>query len=720
MKNFVLILLLLLVNTTISQSDITKLADDYCSKDSLPVRNYSKDERDDRRSRRQNNWYNDYKQIIRFLTDPENNPEDFFEVVSWEGPLLIVMMILTFLSIIAFFIMCCGACKAKGGNSKVWTVLGCIMFWVFLALFITTLVFFSMSEDIVKNLFCSLYKLPSSSLDGVNDTEIKFIGFSNFKNTMSNLNSEVDNLNNVSANLDKIRIQNLQIKTNDAWTKSIEVYNTYMTKQIVDGEGVYKTPNIALNLVPGVSPVIASDLTQIDGVAEGLNEAALKGREIVGSSATFKTSLSSFSNRLDALVKQLDSASDKYKSSFKIASDYNRVGYGFMIAFGLLTCILMTVLFIILCLNCSKDKCLNCKTCARVIFILIAIFLFIYFILIFIMMVGSVSVSGMCGLVRKFEQDPKTALDQLTEITGMTSEIRLAAETCLVSTGAGNIYDTYKNSDDAVQYNDLIKASRLLTGLSSYRKWKNDTSTATTLKSIEDQKFTWDQYELAIKVDYSNVETKLEELNDLVSCSGTTYVLDKSRCTSDIKTCENIYEPGVVKTVTPPSCATDQAKVTKNFDNLQKYQNEMVGFTNDLQSAVCDDNGTSVQSKYKISKEALIAINDEVTAVENVLPKSLASSKTFNSGLNEMDDCRSLRRIILQFEDEGCIRFNYYLYVFLVVSCVCAMIWFFMLWCLCCALRKTTDEPEREKPVKPVKEEEPDLDVDDKEKMPFY
>jgi hypothetical protein len=90
-----------------------------------------------------------------------------------------------------------------------------------------------------------------------------------------------------------------------------------------------------------------------------------------------------------------------------------------------------------------------------------------------------------------------------------------------------------------------------------------------------------------------------------------------------------------------------------------------------------------------------------------------------NSGFYEIEDCRVFRKNAIQWEIESCFRFSYYVYVVLVVSAVAVTILFFMLWCLCCALRSDGgDAPKPEKP--PVVYNEPNVDIDDKEKLPGY
>ena len=85
--------------------------------------------------------------------------------------------------------------------------------------------------------------------------------------------------------------------------------------------------------------------------------------------------------------------------------DYARFGYWFLLGFGILLIIFCIWVLIILCCMCQKNKCWNWQTCGKCLLVLIGLCLLIFTILCFIVLVGSVSMSGMCGFVGELNKD---------------------------------------------------------------------------------------------------------------------------------------------------------------------------------------------------------------------------------------------------------------------------------------------------------------------------
>lgn len=68
--------------------------------------------------------------------------------------------------------------------------------------------------------------------------------------------------------------------------------------------------------------------------------------------------------------------------------------------------------------------------------------------------------------------------------------------------------------------------------------------------------------------DHFNVEAVVEELNDLVSCSGTQYHVTSAACVKyEISDCKSILN----NTFSPPSCTDDATQSQKLFNQLKDY-----------------------------------------------------------------------------------------------------------------------------------------------------
>lgn len=712
MKKAITLILLIIAKTTLTASPITENADDYCSKDSLDDTNLSNDERNDLRESRETPWADDYKDIINYLKDPEHNSEDWFEMVKWESIILIIFMIVVFICFIVFIVSCC-ACQGDKNSVKACTVMGCICLWIFMILFVVSLVFFSGAEYLSEDFLCSIFKMPSGALDGINDSNNKFIGLNNLKEVYKNLSEDIPKLTSVDNSIDSILNANNQNDSNEVWISSLNFYNTHKNSEIADGVGVIKKPKSVLVLKEGVNFQIATEITNLDNVAYQINGAASRAKNFVNNPLNGASTLESLQTNLSILIKKIEDFGDVSTENYKISTKYARFGYWFMIVFGILSLILFMVVFIIMCRMCASNKCWNCLKCGKALVVILSLMLLIYLILIFNMFVGATSLSGICGFLAKFEENSKTAMDEFPEIN---PDVRKFVETCMTSNASGDLSSLMGTNFN--QNLELGNFNELLDGITKYRKWKKGTTTATSSASIGAQKDNWDQNELAFITDFENVPKKLEELNDYLSCSDQTYQITKDNCEEDDTNCKHIFESDKVITISLPDCVEKKAEATLIFKNLQTYQDQEVGLMNLMQQMVSETtNPDSVQSKFIFAKTNLLGINDDVVKIEDALKNTLKISNEFDSNWLGVEDCRALRIVLLQFEDVGCFKMNYYFYVFYSVSCICALIWFIMLWCACCAFRSPGDEEEEEVAPKPVEE---DLDVDDKEKMPFY
>ncbi len=78
--------------------------------------------------------------------------------------------------------------------------------------------------------------------------------------------------------------------------------------------------------------------------------------------------------------------------------------------------------------------------------------------------------------------------------------------------------------------------------------------------------------------------------------------------------------------------------------------------------------------------------------VYSALTNSLTVTQKYKKSWGEMEDCRKLRTIFQKFEIEACFRYNYNLYILMVLCCIAAFVLLLLTWVLCCALRNTGDD----------------------------
>lgn len=69
------------------------------------------------------------------------------------------------------------------------------------------------------------------------------------------------------------------------------------------------------------------------------------------------------------------------------------------------------------------------------------------------------------------------------------------------------------------------------------------------------------------------------------------------------------------------------------------------------------------------------------------MPKTFQFFEKFGTNWNELEDCRALRRNLLNLEIYGCHKFNFYLFSVLCIVAVVLFLMFLLSWSLFCILR---------------------------------
>ena len=731
MKNITITLLLclLMLNPIATESELTIKKDDYCTKDSLSEVNLSNSELEDLREKTENTFTDNFLDILHFLEDPENNTEDLFDSLGASASFLIIFIILTFISLIVFICLCCGLCTTDQNRTKPSTALACVAFFLFSILFIVVIVYLGLSQNKVEDTICAQFKVPSALIDGVDDTRNKFVGLANLKTTLAGLSDSLENSVNVSQHFSNIRNSNPQTRTNDAWNELSNFVEAAKTKKITDAEGLAKTPNSVLEMSKGLTLQIESEFTHIDVVAERLTSAAQEGEQLASSSGSreeIKTMIKEVNVNLQTLIDEVESVAEPGTDNVDTYVDYVLWGYWCVFGFGILLMFLSVVVLVVMCNMCSKDKCWDCLKCGRVLLVFIGFFILMFSIIVFILLIGSASISGFCGFVAEINKGNKEILNEFPNLKDNVKDI---IKTCLYTDSDGDLNDllikTQSNatplqlSTNFQNTNYLKSVYIFIDGFSSYRNYHNTTSLSSQSAGIIAQNKIWTNLELAKTFDFDNINSALQDLNNILSCDNKSFQFYPSQCNSAAG-CQSIRD---TETFTAPSCA--DAKANQLFINLKKYINEEVGLMNFFQESISDENNAnSAQSKFVLAKNDLNGLNDAVVAIEAEFKEVFKnSSERFSAKWRDIDDCRVIRKILLQYEDKTCFEFGYYVYILMVISCVMAVLLFLMSWCICCGLR-STGEGEEEKQPKVVDtrqfETEKELDINDGEKMPFY
>lgn len=115
-------------------------------------------------------------------------------------------------------------------------------------------------------------------------------------------------------------------------------------------------------------------------------------------------------SRLQELINLVDGVVSDGSEDVEDGLDYSEISYWILFGFIIFIAILSLILIIILVMMCSKNKCMNCKTTARVILVFLGLFAIILCILSLLILIGNVMISGFCGYLGEINKGNVAAL----------------------------------------------------------------------------------------------------------------------------------------------------------------------------------------------------------------------------------------------------------------------------------------------------------------------
>ncbi len=416
------------------------------------------------------------------------------------------------------------------------------------------------------------------------------------------------------------------------------------------------------------------------------------------------------------MITEIEDIADPGTDNVDERVDYVLTGYWLLVGFIFFTVVFIIITLMILCSICRNNSSLDRIKWGRVILVILGLFMLILGVIVFLILVGSAVMSGFCGFIGKIN---KGEVSVLYEFDDFDPTIREFCELCFFknSTGDLNTLVIPDTADVVVSNAQLNTISKLLDGLSSYRKYKNETNSQNFSQEIINQVIEWELYEKAAKLDFDNIETSLYSLNDMISCTDKEFDFTTLICNGnpDCVSIENTADY-----VAPP-CVEQPNEAELKFDVLKLYFEEDKLLIQDMQNKLGNaDNNDSVQSAYQQAKGNLLNLEIDVEKIEEELTNTLLYTRNFDSAWGNLEDCRTMRKVIIQLEKITCLEFNFYVYILLVISAVSLVILFLLNWAICCALRLGELKEKVQLPPTPGDYVTDNKDFNDGEKMPFY
>ena len=160
---------------------------------------------------------------------------------------------------------------------------------------------------------------------------------------------------------------------------------------------------------------------------------------------------------------------------------------------------------------------MNCRMCAKILLVFLALLLLVICVMIFLLMIGSLSVSGFCTVLSRVNQGDTTVLVEID--VGLTDKEIQLIQKCVSTNSDGIVTDLYtSNAASVAAYNSVV---RFYNGLTVYNKFKlNNDLTANESKQIPPRITDWNLVLTGEKLDHGDIEDTLKSLNDLINCNG--------------------------------------------------------------------------------------------------------------------------------------------------------------------------------------------------------
>ena len=714
-----LMLMIAFLSLIQAQTTVIERRDDFCNGD-IPNIDMTVTQFESLRDERDNIFSDNYKEVFNYYADDDVG-QLFESFLPW-AILLLILMGFCFLSLIVFVVLACGKYKKEDNRTGIYTAFGCLLFWLFVGLFATIVVFIGKATHRYNRVHCTLYDVPATLIGGVDTDVEKFLGLQNIQTMLTNFKGDLTQMTSLSGAFDTIFTSNTPSTTNAAWSSLVNFVSTYENTRIQNGAGVIATPNTIRKLSPSVSEEVATDFVSIDLTAQRMQLTAEEGRryQIDSYRNTVSTTLDATNAKLTTLINELNTIFNSVTDHAETAIDYSIIGY--WVLFGLCcgAVFLGFIILTVLCCVCTWQRCHKGLFFSRLLLVLLGIVAVCTAVICFILMIGSVSGSSFCGFVAEINRGNFNVFNQIDQ--NVSDDVIDVFRTCSLTSQTGDLSTVLLET--AAEREAYGSVTRFFDGLLAYNYYSQNMSEETGSKGIENQVDTWTQYQQGLLSDFRQVDTTLEQLNDLIDCNDDIFFLTSALCV-DIgnKNCFGILESD---SYTAPSCSDNATVANQNFLDLKSYMTEEQALMTSLINNLSDTTTLTPNTRFINSKIALNNLSQPYNAIANSVSSSLGIADDYNVTQSELVDCRAFRHALLKFEEESCLNFNHYIYVILVLGAVCACLLFLLTWCLCCGLRETgnyeevsvIEDPYMDKHV--IKEAGDVIDFEEREIIPNY
>lgn len=669
---------------------------EQCSSFDNPTWDYSNQTFTEERDQTWNNLQDSYAEMFYFLSRNSGSGNSIVKASSPGSPMLIVMIILSFLSFIFFFVWCFGFCHKVNNPfcENLLVIINCTLFWTFVALYITLLVFLGYAVSYFQSSLCTFYYVPSYFQFGqkaVPNSLGPYMGYYTLNRTAIAFAQEFATWGSaVRTVLTPAQLAAANpTQEIGAMLNSLGTFRaTNMVKLITATDGGKKYSNIVRNYDPKyLNPAIqrSADLVERAGLdLQAALQVMVNYQEAPATRADFRTQMVNHVRDQIVFGTYFNGTWHLFVERLHKYDRWGLAAVWAIFAIGLaMIALLGTVCFVIFMICCYR-RCLNCIRFSKILVTTSAFCLIGWFIVCLIMLVGVTILAGHCFMLKNVNTYPAnyTILDMMGIYT--PEPVKMVWRHCT---------DYAENDDISIlAANNRINSPRVqdfytvMDGLTSYQRFITDTVDTST-NGYTRTAANYAQIRDGFAYDSPDLNSTLIQLNQAVSCSGVSYALKTGACPQNGAVCRGIFDSSSLPS---SNCySANNTLVVPLFTNMRNHiidVDQLFGqMTKDLSDATTA--GAPLRT-YNEAKAKVAAMNQHYTALRNVFPNSMSEFAGLNETFSRTLSCRGLIRQMRNAENTICFRAQRYSYIYMVISCVAGMILFFLMWFLCGALRE--------------------------------
>ena len=639
---------------------------------------------------RDNLFFNKFNEIITFYQN--NDIGQLFAAILPYAILIFIWGFCLLVTVLVFLALLFGQFKKENANIPLFTTLGCSSLLLFICAFVGFILFFIFSSIAQKRSFCSTYDFPTTTLFGSQDDSNQFMGFKNMQKLISDFNDELPFINKLDLVFKQVHNSDVVSQTNKAWASLDSIYKEYKDKEIQNGDGLWGRPGTLKRMEFGIDRQISTEFTQLDTTADKFVEAINEGFFFQNNIEVAQTRAINrdIIENLDQINDKMTKFFEKVVESAEKAYEYATTGYIVLLVMGIISLILMSIILMILCLYCTREMCIDCNYAPKLMLLFLAFIIFVSSLVTFSLLMGSASSSAFCGFLNELNKGNFTAIEDFSK--EIDPDIIVLFDICLDREYNGNLNEFLLKGRPERHFN---KSMIFLDGISSYFEYVNKNEELKRSAGIDRRVGIWEKYLNGTRYDFNIAETKIQELNNQLSCADTEIGFTKIECEEkNVDTCISFDEIESISNFDIPDCVNDKTETRAILDNLNKYYTDETTLMTSLIDRL-SLNPFSSQNRFMKAKKRLDLNLNNAQSIKVTFSKTFGTIDKTKGSLSDIMDCRVLHAKFLKFEQTVCLEFNFNVYFVLIFSVIANLFALLTSWCIFCALREDNNSLDK-------------------------